>query len=85
MSDFVGVFDDRGDGSTSRVKYNEGAREDGVDSIIHAVVTHVVDDKNLILAAWKGGVFTLLNDGNPVPERDPSDYQGQSGGVTWHR
>jgi hypothetical protein len=79
MADLVGVFD-----GPNRVKYNEGGPEnDGKGKMIEAIVTHVVDQKNLVLAAWKSGVLTHLNDGNPVPERAESDYGPEGGGVTW--
>jgi len=80
MSEVVGVFD-----GNNRVKYNEGVtpESNGEDNVIHAVVTHVVDQDNLVLAAWKNGVFTQLNNGEPVPRRAKEDYGPEGGGVTW--
>lgn len=76
-STLVGLFDDKGDGTTSRVKYNDGTDR------VEAVVTHVVDQDTLVLASWSNGVLTHLNGGNPVPRRSEADYGPEGGGVTW--
>lgn len=66
----------------SAVWFNAGTLGGEADVMQLALVTHDNGDSNLnVVAVDANGAWQHHNS---VPRRDPSDYDGTTGGDTWH-